>query len=145
MRQNEVVGRLIQPSAPRNLSNTVEPTPVFPGFETPSIDFNPVRDERRAKLFFVDVDLTTARNLAATTAEILNIAGNSFYVDQDPTNTGAAIVHFQDVTLSRASAPVYTGPGFIARVPFTQLLIENIAQPGKRLRIFYGIGQQTGI
>lgn len=130
---------LSQPVPIGNDSATREPLPNFPGFQAPSIDFGPVRDERRAKLFYLDVDLTAARSIAASTSEVINVAGNSFYVDQDTANVGNGIVHFQDSTLSRASAPVYVGPGFIARVPYTQLLIENAAQPGKRLRIFYGV------
>ncbi len=112
--------------------------PVFPGVSAPSIDFEPVRDQRRATLLYVDVDLTSARSQAAGTALTLPIAGNSFYVDQDQTNVGFATVHFQD-SVYAGVAPVYVTPGFIANVPFTQIVIENAAQASKRLRIFYGV------
>lgn len=112
--------------------------PDFPGFVKPSIDFDPVRDQRRSTLLYLDVDLTNARSMAAGTALFLNIAGNSFYVDQDLVNVGNAVVHFQD-TVTAGVAPVYVTPGFIAAVPFTQLVVENLAQAGKRLRIFYGV------
>lgn len=112
--------------------------PDFPGFDKPSIDFDPVRDQRRSTLLYLDVDLTDARSMATGTALFLNLAGNSFYVDQDLVNVGNAVVHFQD-TVSAGVAPVYVTPGFIANVPFTQLVIENLAQAGKRLRIFYGV------
>lgn len=110
--------------------------------ERPSNNFARVRDGRESMPLWMDVDLSTARSLTGTGANaplILNIAGNSFYVDADTTNTGNAVIHFQDATIGNASAPMFISPGFIANVPFTQLLIENLAQPGKRLRIFYGV------
>lgn len=113
--------------------------PTFPGIIEPSIPFDDVRDGRRSTLFYYDVDLTNARSINAGTPLILNLAGNSFYVDQDTNTVGYATVHFQDTNLGISPAPIYVGPGFIANVPFTQLLIENTAQAGKRLRIFYGV------
>lgn len=107
--------------------------------DKPSTDFNAVRDGRRSLPFWLDIDLTNARSIAAGSALAINIAGNSFYVDQDTTNVGNAIVHFQDTNLGNASAPLFVSAGFIANVPFTQILIENAAQAGKRLRIFYGV------
>jgi hypothetical protein len=112
--------------------------PVFAGMTAPSTDFEPVRDQRRATLLYLDVDLTSARSQAAGTALYLPIAGNSFYIDQDPVNVGNGIIHFQD-TVFAGVAPVYVNAGFIANVPFTQIVVENAAQPGKRLRIFYGV------
>lgn len=107
--------------------------------DKPSDNFNAVRDGRRSMPLWLDVDLTNARSIAAGTALPINIAGNSFYVDQDTANVGNAIVHFQDTNLGNASAPLFVSAGFIANVPFTQMLVENAAQPGKRLRIFYGV------
>lgn len=104
------------------------------------VDFGAVRDGRSATLFYVDVNLTTARSIAAGTALIVEFAGDTFYCDLDPNNEGAAVIHIQDTALSARTAPVYVTPGFIAKVPFTQLLIENVAQTGKRLRLFYGVG-----
>lgn len=107
--------------------------------DKPSTDFGAVRDGRRSMPLYQDIDLTAARSIAAGSALSINIAGNSFYVDQDTTNVGFATVHFQDTNLGNASAPIFVSPGFIGNVPFTQILIENLAQPGKRLRIFYGV------
>ncbi|HLO62905.1 MAG TPA: hypothetical protein VK165_08060 [Azonexus sp.] len=107
--------------------------------DKPSIDFGAVRDGRRSMPLWMDIDLTAARSIAGNSALSINIAGNSFYVDQDTTNVGFATVHFQDTNLGNASAPIFVSPGFIGNVPFTQILIENSAQPGKRLRIFYGV------
>jgi hypothetical protein len=46
---------------------------------------------------------------------------------------------FQDTNLGQSSAPIYVGAGFIAKVPFTQILVEvKTAQAGKVLRIVYG-------
>lgn len=105
----------------------------------PSTDFAAVRDGRQSMPLYIDVDLTTARSISGNNPLILNIAGNSFYTDADTTNGGNAIVHFQDTNLGNASAPFFVSPGFIANVGFTQLLIENAAQAGKRMRIFYGV------
>lgn len=110
--------------------------------DAPSTDFEKVRDGRGSMPLWIDIDLTTARSIAGTGANaalVINIAGNSFYVDQDTTNVGFATVHFQDTNLGASSAPLFVSPGFIASVPFTQILIENAAQGGKRLRIFYGV------
>lgn len=108
----------------------------------PSTDFNAVRDGRASMPLWVDVDLSVSRSIGATGVNVplsLNIAGNSFYIDQDTANVGTSTVHFQDTNLGNASAPLFVSAGFIANVPFTQILIENAAQPGKRLRIFYGV------
>lgn len=113
--------------------------PFFAGMSQPSTDFESVRDGRRSTLLYYDVDLSTARSVAAGTPLILNLAGNSFYVDQDTSTVGYATVHFQDTNLGISPAPIFVGPGFIANVPFTQLLVENTAQAGKRLRVFYGV------
>ncbi|WP_295002957.1 hypothetical protein [uncultured Dechloromonas sp.] len=107
--------------------------------DKPSINFGAVRDGRRSMPLWLDVDLTAARSIAAGSALSVNIAGNSFYIDQDTANVGSATVHFQDTNLGASSAPLFVSAGFIANVPFTQLLIENAAQAGKRLRIFYGV------
>lgn len=105
----------------------------------PTSDFNAVRDARRSALLSVDVDLSTARSIAANTQLFIPISGNLLYMDKNPELQGVATVHIQDTSLSSPAAAVFMEPGFLARVPFTQLLIENTAQSGKRLRIFYGV------
>ena len=107
--------------------------------KTPSTDFNSVRDGRNSLPLYIDIDLSTARSVGANTQLVLDIAGNSFYSDADTTNGGNAVVHFQDTNLGNSSAPFFVSPGFIANVGFTKLLIENTAQPGSRMRIFYGV------
>lgn len=118
--------------------------PQFPGFSQPSIDFAAVRDSRRAVPFYLPVDLSVARSIAAGTQLVVPIAGNSFYSDPLVDGAGAAIggvavVHFQDTNLNPAGTPFTVAPQFIARVPFTQLLIENPAQAGKSARFIYGV------
>jgi hypothetical protein len=105
---------------------------------SPKDNFTAVRDGRRSTPFYYDVDLSTARSAAAGTALSLNVAGNSFYVDANPTD-GYALVHFQDTSSDRAASPLYASPGAIFNIPFTQILIENVAQAGKRMRIVYGV------
>jgi len=120
-------------------ANDPKPQPIFNGFQRPSIDLDAVRDGRRAPLLYLDVDLSTVQTIAGGNPVILPISGNSFYVDQDPSIVGNATVHFQDTNLGQSSAPIYVGAGFIAKVPFTQILIEvKTAQAGKVLRIVYG-------
>ena len=126
--------------APQNVgANDPKPQPIFAGFQKPSMDMDAVRDGRRAPLLYVDVPLDSVSTIANGNPFILPLSGNSFYIDQDPSIVGNATVHFQDTNLQTASAPIFVGPGFIAKVPFTQLLIENkTAQAGKKLRIVYG-------
>jgi hypothetical protein len=120
-------------------ANDVKPQPIFAGFQKPSIDLDAVRDGRRAPLMYIDIPLDLTFTIASGNPVILPLSGNSFYIDQDTSVVGNATVHFQDTNLQSTSAPIYVGPGFIAKVPFTQLLIENkVAQAGKKLRIVYG-------
>lgn len=125
---------------PQNVgANDVKPQPIFAGFQKPSIDMEAVRDGRRAPLMYLDIPLDSTFTIAAGNPMILPLSGNSFYIDQDPSIVGNATVHFQDTNLQTASAPIFVGAGFIAKVPFTQLLIENkTAQAGKVLRVIYG-------
>jgi len=126
--------------APQNAgANDPKPQPIFAGFQKPSVDLDAVRDGRRAPLLYLDIPLDNVQTIANGSPIILPISGNSFYIDQDPTIVGNATVHFQDTNLGQTSAPIYVGAGFIAKVPFTQILIEcKTAQAGKKLRIVYG-------
>jgi hypothetical protein len=120
-------------------ANDVKPQPIFAGFQKPSIDMDAVRDGRRAPLMYLDIPLDTVQTIANGNPVVLPLSGNSFYIDQDPSIVGNATVHFQDTNLGQSSAPIYVGAGFIAKVPFTQILIEvKTAQAGKVLRIVYG-------
>lgn len=120
-------------------ANDPKPQPIFNGFQRPSVDMEAVRDGRRAPLLYLDIPLDSTFTIAAGNPVVLPLSGNSFYVDQDPSIVGNATVHFQDTNLQASSAPIYVGAGFIAKVPFTKLLIENkTGQAGKVLRIVYG-------
>ncbi len=107
----------------------------------PSTDFGSVRDGRNSQVFYVDVALDTARTAGgsgANAALVLPISGNAFYCDANP-GDGNAYVHFQDTNFDRGPTPLYVSPGVIFNIPFTRVLIENTAQPGKKIRIVYGI------
>lgn len=110
---------------------------MFNGYRQPSTDFQAVQNELQTLPFYMDVDLTTARSVAAGTALELKFTGNVLYIDQ-VTSTGSCRVVFQDNSFSGAT-PITAFPGFIARIPFTRLMIENDAQPGLRVRIVYGV------
>jgi len=100
--------------------------------QKPSSDFSSVRDGRNAPDFYFDLDLST------TFDQIINIAGNSFYCDANPVD-GNFVVYFQETDSLRGPTPFYASPGFIARIPFTQIRVTNTtAQPGKKARIVYG-------
>jgi hypothetical protein len=126
--------------APQNTgANDPKPQPIFAGFQRPSVDMEAVRDGRRAPLLYLDIPLDTVQTIANGSAIVLPLSGNSFYIDQDTSIVGNAVIHFQDTNLQQSSAPIYVGPGFIAKVPFTQILVEvKTAQAGKILRIVYG-------
>ena len=101
-------------------------------FKRPSSDFNSVRDGRNAPDFYFDLDLST------TFDRFINIAGNSFYCDANPVD-GNFVVYFQETDSLRGPTPFYASPGFIARIPFTQIRVVNsTAQPGKKARVVYG-------
>lgn len=110
---------------------------MFPGFATASRNFDDIRTQSVQPLLYVDIDLTSARTIAAATAGIVPISGTVFYVDPNPLS-GFATVYLTDKRLTGVSAPLYVGPGSIIKVPFDQLLIENAAQAGRILRIIYG-------
>ena len=114
--------------------------PQFPGVTEPTTDFEAVRAGLIARPRYKDIDLSIARSITGTgvnAAFLVQLPGNSFFVDQF-LSAGFATVYFQDTNLSASGAPIYVGPGFIGRVPFTQLLFENVAQPGKILRFIFG-------
>ena len=104
----------------------------------PTTNFSAVRDGRNSQVFYFDVALDTARSVAANTQQVFNISGNSFYIDANP-NDGNGVVHFQDTNFDRGPVPLYVSPGTIFTIPFTQILLENTAQAGKKIRICYGI------
>lgn len=94
-------------------------------------NFAAVRDGRTSPDFFFDVPLDVAGE------QFVSIAGNSFYIDANPMD-GNAVVYFQDTNLDNTPTPFYVSPGFIARIPFTQVRIKWSSQPGKKIRIVYG-------
>jgi hypothetical protein len=133
-----------RPAVPPTVGAGASPGIIFGGIATPSTDFQAVRDQRRTTPLWFLVDLSTARSIAAGTAAVLNLQGNTFYADpvQDASGNNAAgyaTIHFADTSLNPQGTPLTVGPQFIAKVPFTQLLLENIAQAGKFLRIIYGV------
>jgi hypothetical protein len=99
--------------------------------QSPTSNFNAVRDGRNAPDFYFDIPLNAAGEVTYP------IAGNSFYVDANPSD-GNAIAYFQDTNLDRTPTPFYISPGFIAQIPFTQCRFVWAAQPGKKIRIVYG-------
>ena len=108
----------------------------FRGFQLPRDDFFSQRADLRAIPLQREIDLSVPRSLAAGTALVCSMAGNLIYIDQKAAS-GYATVHFQDdVSVGNTGVTVY--PGFLCEVPFTQLIIENVAQPGQVMRIIYG-------
>lgn len=101
-------------------------------FKSPSTDFNRVRDGRNAPDAYFDIDLSIAGD------QFFNIAGNSFYVDSN-TFDGTATVYFQETDNLRGPTPFTVTPGFIARIPFTQIRVVWASQPGKKIRLIYGV------
>lgn len=101
-------------------------------FSRPTTDFNRVRDGRNSPDAYFDIDLNVAGE------QITNIAGNSFYIDANPAD-GNAVVYFQETDNLRGPTPFYVSPGFIARIPFTQIRVVWASQPGKKIRIVYGV------
>lgn len=111
----------------------------FDGIRRPSTDFDDVQSRLRTTPLYFDVDLSVARSLtsAPQTAAFFNVSGNVLYIDQ-LNSTGQASLIIQD-DKSIGSTPLSVFAGFLARVPFTKIAIENVAQPGLKLRIIYGV------
>lgn len=100
--------------------------------QSPTSNFNAVRDGRSAPDFYFDLDLSVLFDT------VINVAGNSLYADANPSD-GVCTIYFQDTASDRSPTPFYVSPGFIARIPFTQIRVQNTrVQPGKKLRIVYG-------
>lgn len=114
------------------------PDQAFKGIARPSDNFVAIANDLRSPPIGYLLDLTNARSIGAGTAIVLNVAGNSFYVD-GAADVGNASVHFQDTKYNVQQPPIFVGPQFIARVPFTRIIFENTAQPGLFLRFFYGV------
>ena len=110
---------------------------TFPGVRKPLSNFDAVKTDLQTQLLVYEIDLSTARSIAANTAEVLRFAGNSLYIDKN-SDVGNGTIIFQDDSRLKP-ARVFAQPGFIARVPWTQIIVENQAQAGKVLRIFYGV------
>lgn len=106
-----------------------------------SNQFQMARDGRLSMPLYYDVDLSVKRddNDPLFPPLVLNIAANSFFVDQDVANGGIATVTFQDTSFGATAAPFTVSPGFTTKITFTQIKIENAAQAGKKLRFFYGV------
>lgn len=115
----------------------MKPTNIYAGvLALPSSDFDAVRDGRTSTLKYQDIDLSVAR--ADADAFVMNAAGNSFYVDANPSD-GVAFIEFQDSAQDSATVQLYASPGFIANLPFTYFKVVNTAQPGKKIRVAYGV------
>lgn len=117
------------------------PVPRFAGMAQPSYDFDSLVDGIRCTPFVYELDLATARDFAAGTAVQVKITGNCCLIDTAP-DVGMARVVFegvQDYTAGQVRAPIYCRPGFVTRIPFCNLYIANHAQPGKKLRLIYGV------
>jgi hypothetical protein len=115
---------------------TFPPQARFPAMLRPTSDFQAVRDGRSTGPLFVDIDLSTARSVAAGTALELNIAGNLIYFDQRP-SSGVATLYLESD--DRGMTPLTVFAGWKAQVPFTRVFIENGAQAGMSLRLVYGV------
>jgi len=101
--------------------------------------FSAVRAGSIAPLLHFDLDLSSARSFAAGTQADFVVSGDALYIDANP-NDGTATVILQPNGSVTGEVPLYVSPGVIFNVPFTRLSFENAAQPGKKIRVVYGVG-----
>lgn len=99
-----------------------------------SSDFNAVRSGQVARFQQFDIDLSLPR--AGDGIGEFGIAGNFIYVDPAGNAGGSAFLFLEDLTNTSSKISVY--PGFTCRFAFTRIRVENIAQPGKTLRLMVG-------
>jgi hypothetical protein len=111
----------------------------FNGMALPSTDFEAVRDDLRVAYSFYELDLSTARSIAAGTQLTMPFKGNVFYVDQNSDVGNATVIFHDAAVLTVKPGRVFVQNGFNAGLPFDQLTFENTAQAGKVLRFFYGV------
>ncbi len=125
----------LQPAPGQGAPNA--PDVVFPGVSKPSPNMEAVRSALRPPFETVTVDLTAARSIAAGTAAVVPIQGTAYFIDKG-SDVGQATFHLNDQT----AAPLNTINVFPGdannNIPFTFILLENTAQPGKLLRIHFG-------
>jgi len=108
----------------------------FPRTSRPSADLEAVRANIRNIVETVPVDLSVAHSIALGNAVVLPIQGTAFMIDKG-TDVGNALLHVQDQTSNPVnSITVFAGDAYV--LPFTFVVIENVAQAGKVLRIHYG-------
>lgn len=128
---------------------------VFPGVEPASIDFQAVRDGRRARPLYVQLALDVARSLANGTTEDPTDTSGKALVIRTPANSvfsdplydaagnyiaGIVVAHFNDSALGTGiSTPITLLPNSAESIPYTQLFIENFAQAGKVARLVLGV------
>ena len=104
---------------------------IIKGVPSPSVNFDRVSDQSRARPMFSEFSLNTAAD-----KQRLGITGNEFLVDNAyPLLTYGAT----QATLYIDGTPITISPGFYMRVPFDDPAISWNAQSGKRLRIVYGV------
>lgn len=124
----------VQP-APGSGAETA-PSFNFPQTSKPTTDFAAVRAGLRTVVETTLVDMSVAHSIAAGNAVVLPIQGTAFMIDKG-TDVGNATLHIQDQTSSPInSINVFPGDAYV--LPFTFVMIENVAQAGKVLRIHYG-------
>jgi len=124
---------------PATASASAPTAPAQPFARTgkPTIDFEAVRAGVRTIIETTIVDLSAGHSYAAGTQVVLAIQGTAFMIDKG-TDVGIAQLHIQDQSIPAAnSVNVFPGDAY-NNVPFTFIVIENLAQPGKVLRIHYG-------
>lgn len=111
----------------------------FAGIRLPGTDFNAVNNGLLVQAEFIEFDLSVARSLAAGTQIEINMEGNVIYADQN-TDVGNCTIIFQDPAKSLSKpARLYVQPGSNFQLPFTRFMLENAAQAGKLMRLFYGV------
>lgn len=111
----------------------------FAGVRVPSSDFEAVNNGLLIQYEFTEIDLTNARSIAAGTQLEVPYEGNVIYADQNA-DVGNCTIIFQDTAKSLSKpARLYVQPGSNFQIPFTRFMLENTAQAGKVMRLFYGV------
>lgn len=103
--------------------------------------FQASQNQTMTELLCYELDLSTARTFTGTGANapaIINLAGNSWFIDQD-SDVGNAYVLFNDRVINAQPRGVFMQPGSIMKITANQLTIVNTAQASKKLRIWYGV------
>lgn len=118
--------------------DSTQQTPQFKGYRGPgAARFEDARTQLYTGFQQYDLALDSAGD------SLLQIAGDFFYVDTDPTASNGVATMQLNSSQDAATAKFFIQAGFGISQTFKQVRITWAAQPGKKMRILYATGDRV--